>query len=408
MSILQVNLGNYANDGTGDDLRSAFEKVNANFSEIDLTRVITAENLGNGSPLFYDKVNNILRFRSIVGGNNISLIYNNDEITVSTVNLLSSVEGDLAPRLGGDLDINSWQIYGNGNIDIVGDIVATSFTGNVTGNVTGTVSDISNHDLADLGNVDPTAPQVGQVLVWNGAAWIPGENGGGGSGDIGSEYDFGILNVTPTDPLQLVLQFTPIDFDTISFSSNNTLDFGLIDPFAVSYILYKSADSVVEGDSITITLATTNVANATEIPYTITGVQADDIVGGVLSGVFTINNNLATLVLTIATDLDIELNDVATLTLDGFDPVISVSFTIVDLSAEIDGGSPGSIVFSTIFDGGSPSTTAFDSIIDGGDPTDPNVISGGLPGTTIFALIADGGNPATIEFDTMYDGGLPA
>lgn len=406
MSILQINLGNYANDGTGDDLRTAFEKVNANFSEIDLTHVISAENLGTGIPVFYDKVDNTLRFRSIVGGNNISLIYDNEQITISTVNLLSSVEADPAPKLGGDLDINSWQIFGNGSIDITGEIIATSITGDLIGNVTGTVSSISNHNLADLGDVDPTTPQVGQVLSWNGAAWIPGESGG--SSNIGSEYDFGILNVSPTDPLQLVLHFTPIDFDTISYPSNNTLDFGLIDPYAISYVLYKSRSTVTEGESITITLITTNIVDGTQIPYTLTGIQPDDIVGGILSGDFTINNNRATLVLSIASDLQIESDETATLTLDDMDPTVAVSFTIVDSAAEIDGGSPGSITFTTTFDGGSPSTTAFDSIIDGGDPTDPNVISGGLPGTTVFDSIAEGGNPATIVFDTIYDGGITA
>ena len=31
MAIQNINLGTYANDGTGDDLRSAFTKVNDNF-----------------------------------------------------------------------------------------------------------------------------------------------------------------------------------------------------------------------------------------------------------------------------------------------------------------------------------------------------------------------------------------
>ena len=34
MPIQTINLGNYANDGTGDDLRTAFEKINANFNEL--------------------------------------------------------------------------------------------------------------------------------------------------------------------------------------------------------------------------------------------------------------------------------------------------------------------------------------------------------------------------------------
>lgn len=48
MAIQTINLGTYANDGTGDDLRSAFTKVNNNLTEIDLTRVIGADNLGAG------------------------------------------------------------------------------------------------------------------------------------------------------------------------------------------------------------------------------------------------------------------------------------------------------------------------------------------------------------------------
>lgn len=40
MAIQTINLGNYANDGTGDDLRTAFEKVNANFVEVSSTAAI--------------------------------------------------------------------------------------------------------------------------------------------------------------------------------------------------------------------------------------------------------------------------------------------------------------------------------------------------------------------------------
>ena len=36
MAINLINIGNIANDGTGDDLREAFVKVNNNFEELDL------------------------------------------------------------------------------------------------------------------------------------------------------------------------------------------------------------------------------------------------------------------------------------------------------------------------------------------------------------------------------------
>ena len=49
MSITTINVGTIANDGTGDDLRQAFVKVNNNFDELD-ARVVpqnNAENLGH-------------------------------------------------------------------------------------------------------------------------------------------------------------------------------------------------------------------------------------------------------------------------------------------------------------------------------------------------------------------------
>ena len=35
MAIQTVNIGTIANDGTGDELREAYVKVNANYSELD-------------------------------------------------------------------------------------------------------------------------------------------------------------------------------------------------------------------------------------------------------------------------------------------------------------------------------------------------------------------------------------
>ena len=48
MAIQTIYLGTYANDGTGDDLRVAFEKVNSNFTEIDSLSISNAVNLGAG------------------------------------------------------------------------------------------------------------------------------------------------------------------------------------------------------------------------------------------------------------------------------------------------------------------------------------------------------------------------
>jgi hypothetical protein len=404
MSILQVNLGNYANDGTGDDLRTAFEKVNANFNELDLTRIITAENLGSGAPIFYAKNGTLLSFRSIKGGTNVEVSYNNNELTVSTVNLLAFVGQDTSPFLGGDLDLSTFDIVGDGNITINGDIVAVNLTGDLTGNVTGQVSDISNHSIDDLSDVDSGAATSGQTLIWNGEKWVPGEV----QSSVSSSFDFGQLGVSASDPLQLALQFTSIDFDTFRFSSPVTLDFGAIDLVTVSYTLSRSAPSIAEGSAITITLETTNVPNGTFVPYIITGITEDDLNGSGLTGSFVVQNNRSTVTIVTAANIETEGPETATLTLTSISPTVSVEFTILETATEVDGGSPTTTEFFEILDGGSPTTTSFIEVYDGGLADNREIADGGLPTSSDFTETADGGSSTTNAWDSEYDGGLLA
>jgi len=68
MALQTINLGLIANDGTGDDLREAFTKVNLNFADLDERAAnITAENaaIGAGFGTFKEKVDNILYFRDL-------------------------------------------------------------------------------------------------------------------------------------------------------------------------------------------------------------------------------------------------------------------------------------------------------------------------------------------------------
>ena len=48
MAIQEINIGNIVNDGLGDDLRTAFQKVNANFSDLDAQLRITGLNVVTG------------------------------------------------------------------------------------------------------------------------------------------------------------------------------------------------------------------------------------------------------------------------------------------------------------------------------------------------------------------------
>jgi hypothetical protein len=127
ISLQQVNLGDYANDGTGDDLRTAFEKVNANFAIIETS-------------------------------------------------VPSSLNQDTNPTLAANLNLNGKNIISNAPVALnigtnkfttSGPIQSLQFIGKIT--------DISNHSLQGLSDVDyPQPPATGDGLVYKNGIWQPG------------------------------------------------------------------------------------------------------------------------------------------------------------------------------------------------------------------------------------------
>lgn len=377
MNIQPINIGQYPNDGTGDDLRTAFEKIVGNFSEIDLNVVLSAENIGDGAPIaIANPIANSLRFRTIVSGNdNMSVSYDTNEITLA----------------------------------------------------------VSDFALQDLTNVASTAPNVNESLVWNGTEWTPlitvtkivaGDNitisPESGMGEITinslsnvpSDFNFGTLG-NVTNIFELILQSTSVDFGTISEKSSILLDLGGIGstplpppPPVATYILTFSTSVIQEGNSAIVTLTTTNIDNGTLIPYVISGVTSSDIGNASLTGNFIVNNNASTV--TINT-LDITGNKTLTISLVNILPVVSAVLSILDAAGEVpgivNGGSPGSITFTSIANGGNISTLIFDEIFDGGVIL--TVVNGGLPNTGLFDTVLNGGTPNAVITET-YDGGIVA
>lgn len=110
MAILTINLGSYANDGTGDDLRTAFDKVNQNFTLLNSEVGIgNGTNLGTGAGIFADKNGQNLEFKTLTSTNG-SVTFTS---TANTVDLASSssVATDTHPVLGGDLDLHGYRIF---------------------------------------------------------------------------------------------------------------------------------------------------------------------------------------------------------------------------------------------------------------------------------------------------------
>jgi hypothetical protein len=187
MALRTINLGSVANDGTGDDLREAFDKVVFNFAELDARtpEATTVLNLGTGEGLYASKSEAELQFRSLVGGNNVTLTSDANELTIDvdagvtqfvvagdtgslTVtenttftiqggtsitttrdgnniridsSALTSLQDDPAPRLSAGLNADGY------NLGNVGLINATTVTANFNGNLTGLVHGIDIRDL---------------------------------------------------------------------------------------------------------------------------------------------------------------------------------------------------------------------------------------------------------------------
>ena len=89
-------------------------------------------------------------------------------------------------------------------------------------------------------------------------------------------------------------------------------------PPGATYALSRSAASVNEGSSVTITLTTTGVADG-PVPYTITGtgITTADINGASLTGNFSVISDTAELVINVSEDLTAEAAETLTVSAGG-------------------------------------------------------------------------------------------
>jgi hypothetical protein len=108
---LPVQLGQYANDGTGDDLRTAFTRVNNSFAALTSSIAVNGgTNLGTGIGIYADKNSTNLEFRTLTStGNTVTIT-----ASTTTVNLeaITHLQSDTNPILGGNLNLNNHHISG--------------------------------------------------------------------------------------------------------------------------------------------------------------------------------------------------------------------------------------------------------------------------------------------------------
>jgi hypothetical protein len=179
-NIEEINLGSVVNDGTGDDLREAFRKVKGSIEFLFSNGLAptNCENLGNGTGLFVDKVDDVFRFRSIQDVDPIRLVVNPDQ----------SISLDFFPET--PVNFNGQDIV---NIGVL--------QGNVEGILTGTVIGVGELPGSRPVNVSVLNRQV-------------------------NTFDYGAMRPTFTDPIAYLMFEIGTDMGTFTNPSPVSIDAG--------------------------------------------------------------------------------------------------------------------------------------------------------------------------------------
>lgn len=120
--------------------------------------------------------------------------------------------------------------------------------------------------------------------------------------------------------------------ETLTLALDNGKDSIAITIDEPTFSLSSSASTINEGGSVTITLNTTGVPDGTNIPYTVSGVTADDFSSGSLTGNFTVNSSTSSASWTLANDVKYEGTETMTVSVYHNE---SISVTVNDTSTQI-------------------------------------------------------------------------
>jgi hypothetical protein len=190
MTVQTINIGNVVNDGLGDDLRTAFQKVNANFSDLSAQLTITVGTAAtSGINIFKEKVGAELIFKGLVSGTKVRLDDTGDNIIVN------NTSPDAFIRI--DTDSNF--------------VLASSFQ-QIT--LQGTAAPGSTTSRKDI-EVTASGSSINFKTV------IPVT-------DILTSYDFGVINGQFNNAMQVVYAASNLDFGTITLPGRQDLDCGTI------------------------------------------------------------------------------------------------------------------------------------------------------------------------------------
>lgn len=231
MTVNTINIGNIANDGTGDDLREAFIKVNNNFLELDARNPeqTTASNAFTDSAttagIFSGKDGFNLKFKNITAGSDkIQLTVDDNQITIDTSGIVSiqytADLGVIAPITSTDM----FKFAGSGgtrttlgvngsNIKqlTIDSRLANESNPTLSGTLNANNNQIVGISLLQVGNID---------------ALIKGQDVTDLDSLIG--FNFGSFNQGITNWIQYFESLNPINLGTITAPSALNIDLGTL------------------------------------------------------------------------------------------------------------------------------------------------------------------------------------
>lgn len=212
MNITLIDIGNIANDGTGDDLRTAFQKINDNLVELEtsIDASTIASNVGGGVALFKQKTVNTLEFKTLAVNDKLAITLDGDKVVIST------------NFVGKDINVGSLTATGSieGNI-----ITASMFNGAVNGNLMGRVYPLSPDYIIAAGNIIGVQPNPGLPN------YRPARVDGISVRDLNSTintFDFGTLDNTYTSSFTYALAQIGLDCGTIISPTDLSVDAGIL------------------------------------------------------------------------------------------------------------------------------------------------------------------------------------
>ena len=169
-------------------------------------------------------------------------------------------------------------------------------------------------------------------------------------GRAGDNYSFAIDTLVDTPYFSGTISKSPATHSGTFGSANVALASTLSGTLTevARYSLARSVTSSTEGCPFTINLYTSNVPDNTLVPFTITGVSANDLVRGSLTGAFQVYNNGATQTFEAKLDSTAELpSETFTITLNNIPNTgLNVSQTSVTIFDAISAGTPQEIQVS--------------------------------------------------------------